>query len=636
MCGICGELSFSPDLKVEERWLVAMAAALEHRGPDHGAAYVAPDGRGGLGFRRLSIIDLRAAANQPIGNEDGSVQLVFNGEIYNFRELRKGLVARGHAFRSNADSEVIVHLYEELGDRAIDELDGMFAIGLWDTNRKRLLLARDRAGKKPLFAWEDRHRVVFGSEIKALAAHPDVRLEIDPAALPYYFLHGFVPHPQTFYRGITQIEPGTVVTFERDGKRVDRKYWQLTYPRVEARTQPHDHAAAVTKVRELVTAAVERRLISDVPLGAFLSGGIDSAIVVSVMSRLAAGKVRTFSIGFEGDPAFDESAEARATAAHFNTDHTEFRVRPSAIDLLDTLIYHHDGAFADSSAIPTYLVAKLTRQHVTVALTGDGGDEVFAGYLRFNAALAAERTPGWMALGLPILRMLPAPRNERSIVARSARFMRYMQLPLEDRLFAFSGVFYDDLEALLDPAFAAAAGPIDRRRALRGLAGIDGASPLSRLLAANFHSYLHDDLLVKTDRMTMANSLEARAPFLDRALVEYVAGLPDDEKLRGMTTKAILREAFAGTLPAAVMQAPKKGFGVPLDAWFRGELAAPCRDLLLAPSAKLRSYLSQDFVRRLVEDHQGGRANHGHRLWTLLTFERWLQLLPSWRGGGIA
>ena len=631
MCGICGELSFSPDLKVEERSLLAMASRLEHRGPDHGAAYVAPDGRAGLGFRRLSIIDLRAAANQPLGNEDGSVQLVFNGEVYNFRELRKGLVARGHQFRSNADSEVIVHLYEELGDRAIDELDGMFAVGLWDANRKRLLLARDRAGKKPLFVWQNGRRLAFASEIKAFIGHPSITLDIDPSALPYYFLHGYVPHPQTFYRGITQIEPGTVVTFERDGKRADRKYWQLTYPTVVAARRPRDHAADVTKVRELVTAAVERRLVSDVPLGAFLSGGIDSAIIVSVMSRLAGGKVKTFSIGFEGDPDFDESAEARATATHFGTDHTEFRVRPSAIDLLDTLVYHHDGPFSDSSAIPTFLVAKLTRQHVTVALTGDGGDEVFAGYLRFNAALAAERAPRWMALALPLLGMLPPPRNERSLVARSARFMRYMKLPLEDRLIAFAGVFYDDLEALLDPSFVNTVGPIDRRRALRDLKGIDGASLLSRLLAANFHSYLHDDLLVKTDRMTMANSLEARAPFLDRALMDYVAGLPDDDKLSGMTTKAILREAFADALPAAVMQAPKKGFGVPLDAWFRGELSGACRDLLLAPSAKLGSYLSQDFVRTLVDDHQAGRANHGNRLWTLLTFERWLQLLPAWR-----
>jgi len=630
MCGICGELSFAPDLRVQQGSLLAMAATLEHRGPDHGAVYVAPDGRAGLGFRRLSIIDLRAAANQPMGNEDGSVQLVFNGEVYNFRELRKGLVARGHAFRSNADSEVIVHLYEELGDRAIDELDGMFALGLWDANRKRLLLARDRAGKKPLFVWQDGQHLVFGSEIKALAAHPNVTLEIDQTALPYYFLYGYVPHPQTFYRGVTQVEPGAVVLFERDGRRTDRKYWQLTFPPIDVQKRPRDHRASVTRVRELVTAAVGRRLISDVPLGAFLSGGIDSAIIVGVMSRLASGKVKTFSIGFDGDPAFDESAEARATAEYFATDHTEFRVRPSAIDLLDTLIHHHDGPFADSSAIPTYLVAKLTRQHVTVALTGDGGDEVFAGYLRFGASLAAERMPGWLALGIPILRAFPAPRHERSIVARSARFMRFMQLPLEDRLIAFAGVFYDDLEALIDPAFASAIGPLDKRKSLQHLNGIDRASSLSRLLAANFHSYLHDDLLVKADRMTMANSLEARSPFLDRALVEYVAALPDDNKLRGMTTKAVLREAFDDMLPVAVKQAAKKGFGVPLDAWFRGELRAACHDLLLAPSARLRSYVSQDHVRRLIVEHQAARANHGHRLWTLLTFERWLQLLPSW------
>jgi asparagine synthase (glutamine-hydrolysing) len=631
MCGICGELSFAAGQRVQEPSLLRMAGALTHRGPDHGAAFVSADARGGLGFRRLSIIDLRPAANQPLPNEDGSVRLVFNGEIYNFQELRRGLVSRGHVFRSNADSEVIVHLYEELGDRAINELDGMFALGIWDSTRRRLLLARDRAGKKPLFVWQGSGRVVFASEIKALAAHPDVTLLIDESALPYYFLYGYVPHPQTFYRGVTHVEPGTVVEFDEDGRRTERKYWQLTFP-PPAPSHAHDRPAAVVRVRELVTAAVERRLTSDVPLGAFLSGGIDSAIIVGVMSRLASKPVRTFSIGFDDDPAFDESAEAKATAKHFRTDHTEFRVRPSAVDLLDTLVYHHDGPFADSSAIPTYLVSKLTREHVTVALTGDGGDEVFAGYLRFGAALTAERTPQWMALGMPLLRLLPQPRNERSLAARSARFLRFLRLPLEDRLTAFAGVFYDDLDRLLEASFAAATDAIDRRRHIRSLKGIDGASPLSRLLATNFHSYLHDDLLVKTDRMSMANSLEARSPFLDRALVEYVAGLPDDEKLKGMTTKAILREAFDHLLPAAVQRAPKKGFGVPLEAWFRGELREMCRDVLLSPSAKLRSYLSQDYVRKLVDDHQAGRANHGHRLWTVLTFERWLALLPSWVG----
>ena len=626
MCGICGEVSAGG---VTEPALVAMAGSLEHRGPDHGASYVAPGAAAGFGFRRLSIIDLRAAANQPLGNEDGSVQLVFNGEIYNFQELRRGLVSRGHVFRSNTDSEVVLHLYEELGDRAIDQLEGMFAIALWDAKARKLLLARDRAGKKPLFVWQGDGRVVFASEIKAIAAHPHVTLEIDAGAVPYYFLYGYVPHPRTFYRRVSHIEPGTVVQFDDTGRRTDRRYWQLTFPSQHDARRGYDHRAAVARVRDLVTAAVQRRLISDVPLGAFLSGGIDSAVVVGVMSRLASAPVRTFSIGFEGDPAFDESTGARATAEHFRTDHTEFRVKPSAVDLLDTLVYHHDGPFADSSAIPTYLVAKLTRQKVTVALTGDGGDEVFAGYLRFAAALAAERTPRWMALGAPLLRLLPRPKHERSIVARTARFMRHMRLPLEDRLTAFAGVFFDDLDRLLDPAFAAGAAPGDRRLHLTNVVA-DGASPLNRLLAANFHSYLHDDLLVKADRMTMANSLEARSPFLDRELTEYVAGLPDEDKLSGTTTKVILREAFADILPPAVIRAPKKGFGVPLESWFRGELHDMCRDTLLAPSAKLRAFVSQSYLRTLIEDHQTGRANHGHRLWTVLTFERWLQLLPSW------
>jgi len=632
MCGICGELSVDGQRPVAERALRVMADRLQHRGPDHGATLLSADGRAGLGFRRLSVIDLRAAANQPIGNEDGAIQLVFNGEIYNYRELRAGLVARGHQFRSQSDSEVIVHLFEELGDRAIDELDGMFALAIWDGRSTRLTLARDRAGKKPLFVWRDASRVVFASEMKALIAHPDLAIEVDDEAIPYYFLHGYVPHPQTFYRGVRHVDPGTVVSFDRDGREVARRYWQLTFPN-SSNTHRPDRKVATQKVRELVTAAVERRLISDVPLGAFLSGGIDSTIVVGLMSRLLGEPVRTFSIGFEGDAAFDETATARETARHFGARHTEFRVKPSAIDLLDTLVYHHDGPFADSSAIPTYLVAKLTREHVTVALSGDGGDEVFAGYLRFAAALAADRLPGWAGGALSaVLSPLPAPRNERHWLARGRRFARAVRLPLLDRTAQWAGAFYEDAEQLLDPGLLARVGPIDRHRHLQQLGGIDGASPLSRLLAANFHSYLHDDLLVKADRMTMANSLEGRAPFLDRALVEYVAGLPDDFKLHGQTTKAILREAFDDLVPEPVKRGGKKGFGVPLDAWFRAELGDYVRDILLSPSARLRAYLSQDYLRRLLADHAAGRANHGHRLWTVLTFERWLTLLPSWRG----
>ena len=630
MCGICGELRFDGG-PVDDGALVRMASAIAHRGPDHGATYRGSDGRAGLGFRRLSIIDLREAANQPIPNEDGSIQLVFNGEIYNYREIREGLVARGHQFRSDGDSEVIAHLFEEKGDRAIDDLDGMFALGIWNTRTEQLTLARDRAGKKPLYVYRDAHRVIFASEIKALLAHPEVKTEIDAAAIPYYLLYGYVPHPQTFYTKITQVEPGTVVTISREGCTAERRYWQLTFPDEAKRgpSPPFDEAAA--RVRELVTAAVERRLISDVPLGAFLSGGVDSTIIVSLMSQLMREPVRTFSIGFEGDPAFDETDLARATAERFQTRHTEFRVRPSAIDLLDTLVYHHDGPFADSSAIPTYLVSKLTREHVTVVLSGDGGDEAFAGYLRFGAALAAEKFPkGIGPFATAAAGWLPSPSNERHPIARAKRFARYMSLPLQDRLTAWTGVFNDDLMQVMATSAAGVTG-IDRRRHLQGLRGIDGASPLNQLLAANFHSYLHDDLLVKADRMTMANSLEARAPFLDRAVLEYAASLPDRYKLHGRTTKAILRAAFADVIPTPVQQAPKRGFGVPLDGWFRTELRDYVRDTLVAPSAHSAAYLSRPFVETLVADHLAGRANNGHKLWTLLTFERWLALLPGWR-----
>jgi asparagine synthase (glutamine-hydrolysing) len=632
MCGICGEFSFGDAPPVTRATSLAMAQTLQHRGPDHGDAYAAPNARAALGFRRLSIIDLRSAAHQPIGNEDGSVQVVFNGEIYNYRALRQELVASGHTFRSNSDSEVIVHLFEELGADAIARLDGMFALAIWDDRTGTLTLARDRAGKKPLFVWSKNNRVAFASEIKALLAHPGIDAQIDDAAIPYYFLHGYVPHPRTFYRDVSQVEPGTILSFDRDGRRASRRYWQLTFPPAEAQAQnAPSRAAAASRVRELVTAAVERRLMSDVPLGAFLSGGIDSTIVVGVMSQVLHEPVRTFSIGFEGDAAFDETAIARETAARFRTEHTEFRVRPSALDLIDTLVYHHDGPFGDSSAIPTYLVSKLTREHVTVALTGDGGDEVFAGYLRFAAALAADRVPTAAgAMAGAALGALPTPRNERHWIARGRRFARFMQLPLEQRVGAWAGIFYDDVEQLLQPELLARVGPVERQHHLCGLRGVTGASRLSRLLAANFHSYLHDDLLVKVDRTSMATSLETRAPFLDTRLMEYVAGLPDHFKLDGRRTKVILREAFADMLPPSVSHGPKKGFGVPLDAWFRQELRDFTRDVLLSADARLYSYVSRPFVTRLIDEQLSGRANHGQRLWSLLTFERWLRLLPSW------
>ncbi len=626
MCGICGELTFEAGATVRAETVVSMRDRLLHRGPDDHGLFVSDDRRVGLGFRRLRIIDLSPIANQPMANEDGAVRVVFNGEIYNFKALRSRLVANGHQFKSQSDTEVLVHLYEDVGPKFVDEIDGMFAIALWDARARRLVLARDRAGKKPLYVYQDRGRIVFGSEIKAIFAHPDVPIEVDETQIPAYFTYGYVPHPATFYRGVTHVEPAGVVVVDADGRSEARRYWQLQYP-AAGHERTVDRQTARARVRELVTDAVSRRLVSDVPLGAFLSGGIDSTIVVGVMSQLTNAPVKTFTIGFEDAPAFDETAAARQIAGRFKTEHTEFRVKPSAVELIDRLIWHHDGPFGDSSAIPTFLVSELTRRHVTVVLTGDGGDELFAGYLRFNAALAAGRIPRAAAPLLDAaLALLPRAPHERHLLARARRFAKFMHLPLIERLVRWNSIFQDDLPSLLE-----AGGRVDPLAHLS--AAIDAsrdASPLNRLLAANYASYLPDDLLVKTDRCTMANSIEARSPLLDTALTEYAASLPDAFKLDGTRTKAILRDAFADVIPPDIDRRPKTGFGVPLDAWFRGELRQYVRDTLLSPSAASRPYLKPAAVEKLIDDHQQGRVNIGHRLWTLVCFERWLQQVRVW------
>jgi asparagine synthase (glutamine-hydrolysing) len=630
MCGICGELRFD-GAPVREEVLVAMRDRLVHRGPDSFGVYVSGRGTGGLGFRRLRIIDLSPNASQPMANEDGSVQVVFNGEIYNYKTLREGLLARGHRFRSQSDTEVIVHLYEEKGADCIADLEGMFAIAIWDERAGRMTLARDRAGKKPLFYYRDERMLAFASEIKAFFDYPGIPIEPDPEAVPYYFIYGYVPLPATIYKRIFQLEPGTLMTVDSAGHQAARRYWQLRYPEAGA-VRPIAREEAAAGVRARLTSAVERRLMSDVPLGAFLSGGLDSTIVVGLMSRLMSTPVKTFSIGFEGDAAYDETAYARLAAERFRTDHTEFRVSPSAIDLIETLVWHHDGPFGDSSAVPTYLVSRLTREKVTVVLTGDGGDELFAGYLRFYAALLAERVPvavGRAARGL--LSRVPIPANDRHWLARAQRFAESMSAPLHDRLTAWNALFFDDLEVLLRPDFVAGLKPIDKLHHIAAeRAVMAGRSTLSQALHANFTSYLADDLLVKTDRCTMANSLEARSPFLDRELVEYAAGLPDDLKLRGGRTKVILREAFPDLVPAAIGRRGKMGFGVPLDTWFRGELREHMRDLLLAPGARYRDMLSGPFVEALVARHLAGGANLGQQLWSIMCFEVWLQRLPEW------
>jgi asparagine synthase (glutamine-hydrolysing) len=634
MCGICGELRFD-GAPVSEPALAAMRDRLVHRGPDSFGVYVSAQAPAGLGFRRLRIIDLSPNASQPMANEDGSVQLVFNGEIYNYRDLRARLVANGHRFRSHSDTEVIAHLYEEKGADCIAALEGMFALAIWDERAQRLLLARDRAGKKPLFYYRDARLLAFASEIKAFFGHPDIAIEPDRDGVPYYFIHGYVPAPATFYRGIAQLEPGTLMTVERDGTVASHRYWHLQYPTVRE-VRPVGRREAAAGVRERLARAVERRLESDVPLGAFLSGGLDSTIVVGLMSRAMREPVKTFSIGFDGDSAYDETGYARMAAERFKTDHTEFRVSPSAIDLIDTLNWHYDGPCGDSSAVPTYIVSKLTRERVTVVLTGDGGDEVFAGYLRFYASVLSERIPDSIgAAANAVVSRLPTPTNDRHWFARVQRFFRSMRTPLHERMTRWNALFFDDLDRLLQPDFTASIAPVDPLRYLDGEREfLRDRSTLSQVLHANFISYLADDLLVKTDRCTMAHSLEARAPFLDRELVEYVASLPDEFKLQGRRTKTILREACADLLPPPISTRAKMGFGVPLGTWFRGELKDYLRDLLLGGDARYREMLSPAYVGELVRRHLAGTANFGQQLWTIMCFELWLRQLPDWTRRG--
>jgi asparagine synthase (glutamine-hydrolysing) len=639
MCGICGELRLAGEGRVSGEVVRRMRETLVHRGPDDAGLYVSDRGEIGLGFRRLRILDLTANANQPMTNEDGSIRVVFNGEIYNYRELRRRLEAR-HQFRSRADTEVIVHLYEDKGIDTIAELEGMFAIAIWDERAGRLLLARDRAGKKPLFFLERRGRFAFASEIKAFFADPELAPEPNPSSFPSLFLHGYVPSPGTLYRGVSQVPPASLMTIDLAGSVDTRCYWRLSLPtRADLAAAPRVRQAdAAARVRELTEQAVARRLISDVPIGAFLSGGIDSSIIVGIMSRQMARPVKTFSIGFEGDAAYDETGYARIVSDHFGTDHTEFRVAPSAIDLVEKLVWHHDGPFADASAIPTFIVSMLTKQHVSVALTGDGGDELFAGYVRFSAALAAERLPKALRRVMSAaLGRLPTPVNGRHLIARARRFARALNLPLHERMTRWSGLFYEDLEGLFNAECLAAVGPIDRLAYLKDdLAAIEPLSILGQILYVNYRSYLLDDLLVKADRCSMANGLELRSPFLDRELTEYVAWLPDELKLKRWKTKVVLREAFAELLPPSINSRSKMGFGVPLDAWFRGELRDYVRDMLLGSDARYPMYLSRSRVETLLHSHDTGRANVGLQLWTLLAFEVWLRELRSWTQRAVA
>lgn len=622
MCGICGKMYFDPGRAVDPALIRDMTEVLRHRGPDDSGVFT--DGNAGLGHRRLSIIDLSRAGRQPMANEDGSLQIVLNGEIYNYRELRPGLEARGHVFRSRTDTETVLHLYEELGPACVSQLRGMFAFAVWDSRRQELFLARDRAGKKPLsYALVD-GGIIFASELKSLLKDPALRPEVDPEALHNFLTYQYVPGPQTIFAGVRKLPPAHTLLVRNGGVTIER-YWRLSY-RDKLRLPSEE--AYCERLREVFTEAVNIRLRSDVPLGAFLSGGVDSSATVAVMAGLLDRPVKTFSIGFE-EKDFDELAWAAQVARRYGTEHTEFVVKPEAVKVLPTLIYHYDEPYADASAIPTYYVSRLTREHVTVALNGDGGDECFAGYERYFADALAHRyakIPKALREGLRRgAGLLPHRENRWCFTRRLKRFVNGIADSPARRYVRWLCFFSNDMkDDLYTAAFKSAmAGHDAVRLTENAYAETDAETLLEKQLYADVSMYLPYDLLVKVDIASMANSLEARSPFLDHRLMEFAASLPAGLKLRGRQGKYILKKAFEPLLPREVLYRRKMGFGVPINRWLRCDLREAAHDILLDRRSIGRGYFRHEAVAQLLSEHVAMRADHSYRLWALLWLELW-------------
>ncbi len=577
-----------------------MNAAIAHRGPDEGS--VDAFGRCVLGHRRLQVVDLETGS-QPVANETGEVVAVFNGELYTFRELRAELAARGHDVRGTGDTPVIPHLYEEHGTAFVERLSGMFAIALFDRGRERLVLARDRVGKKPLL-WTllPDGTLAFASELKALLRLPELRREVDPAQLDAFLALQYVPGGAGL-AGVEKLPPGHLLVAERGSVQVER-YAELTP------LEPRGDGEWLELVRERVREAVRRRLIADVPLGALLSGGIDSSVVVALMAEASTEPVKTFSVGF-GDARYDERAHARAVAERFGTEHEELVLDPGATETVSRLVEAFDEPLGDDAALPLLLVCEAARRHVTVALTGDGGDEAFAGYERYVAYRLAERLPGSARAARALRRLSQEPR---SAPVRLARLLEAAAAPAGGRYARLVEVFPLRLRAeLWQPDFVRPAA-LQLEPALPGLGGL-------QLL--DVETYLPGDLLLKADIASMASSLELRSPFLDWDVLELGVSLPDRLKTRGRRGKEALRRAFGPLLPAEVVRRPKRGFAVPLSTWFRGELRELAGDVLLDQRTRSRGQLRPQVVKRLLDEHVSGRADHGHRLWCLLVLELW-------------
>jgi asparagine synthase (glutamine-hydrolysing) len=619
MCGIAGKFNFDPTRPIDSAQLAAMTTVIAHRGPDSDGFYLRDSV--GLGHRRLSIIDL-STGDQPMSNEDHTVWVVFNGEIYNFADVRHELLQAGHRFRTHSDTEVIVHAYEQWGDAAVDRFRGMFAFAIWDEPRRRLLLVRDRLGVKPLYYSANADGVTFGSEIKSLLEDPDVPRTWSPEALDAYLALCYIPAPRTIYRNIWKLPAGHLLVAE-NGRVCVRRYWDLTFT---GDGDPSREAEYLQRLEALVDESVRLRLMSDVPLGAFLSGGIDSSLVVASMVRQCANRVLTTSVGFD-DQAFNELEYARTVADHLGTESHEEIVAPDIVDLLPKLAWHLDEPFADSSAVPTYYVSKAARAHVTVALSGDGGDELWAGYARHRverAELQARERIGWV--GQKFAGRIGA---ELPLTVKGARSLRHLGLSPADacaqkhayglfdtwiRRSLYSADFANDVRDA-DPL-------VDFRIAYQACGSRD---PIDRALYVDVKTYLVDDIMTKVDKMSMAVSLESREPLLDHRLLEFAATIPASLKLKRGRSKYLLRRLLERRIPKSIVDRPKHGFSAPIARWLRGPLV-PMVDALLGDGRlRDRGIFDEGAIERLWREHRDGTADHCHRLWSLVMLELWFR-----------
>ena len=622
MCGICGVTYFDRERNVSELEVKGMCDVIRHRGPDDQGWIT--KGNYGIGMRRLSIIDL-FTGRQPISNEDGSIWIVFNGEIYNHMELRDELVKKGHTFQTKCDTEAIVHAYEEYGEDCPKKLNGMFGFAILDQKKQTLFLARDRLGIKPLYYYHDSGKFAFGSELKSILQVENIPREVDRRALDIFLTFEYIPSPYSIFEGIRKLPPGHSLTL-KDGRITIKEYWDLRFDEKET---PEDELCE--QLLDLFQDAVKIRLMSDVPLGAFLSGGIDSSAIVAMMSRVMDRPVKTFSIAFKED-TYNESHYAQQIANRFNTEHHVEVIEPNALELTEKLVGFLDEPFGDFSIFPTYLVSKMARKHVTVSLSGDGGDELFAGYDTYLANKAGRvygKLPELLRGAMPpILNCIPPSEKKKGLINRAKRFVEGMQLPPDlehTRWMIFlqeaekAKLYSNDVQDVLNDS--------DSFEFIRSYFNrVNTTDSLNRQLYVDIKSYLVDDILVKVDRMSMAASLEARVPFLDHRFVEFTATIPSRLKLQGKNTKYLLKKAMGDILPPQILNRGKEGFSIPIKNWLKTDLKSLMLEVLEPQKIKREGFFNANYVERLKKEHLSGKENHSHRLWSMMVFGIWQDL----------